>query len=137
MESDSEALIRAAYEAYARGDMHALLDTVDPDFEWTYLDPSQPDPLPQTCRGRKELELGLRRQASRGLRSQIEEVIGHGDKVLVTIRTPGIDQFKAWPTGDLNFDVVTVSDGRIVALRASRDRDEALEVLGLAGDARS
>jgi ketosteroid isomerase-like protein len=137
MASDSETLIRSAYEAYARGDVSALLDTVNPDLVWTYLDPSEPDPLPQICYGRKELEAGLRRQTSRGLRSQIEEVIGHGDKVLVTIRTPGVDQFKARPTGDLNFEVVTVSDGRIVALRACRDRDEALEVLGLPRPARS
>lgn len=131
MASDSEILIRDAYEAYARGDVSALLDTVDPDFEWTYLDPSQPEPIPQTCHGRKELEQGLRRQTSRGLRSHIEEVIGRGDKVLVTIRTPGVDQFRARPTGDVNFDVVTVSEGRIVALRACRDRSEALELLGM------
>ena len=137
MASDSETLIRDAYEAYARGDLATLLNTVDPDLEWTYLDPSQADPLPQTCRGRAELEQGLRRQANRGLRSQVEEVIGRGDKVLVTIRTPGADQFRARPNGDLNFDVITVRDGRIVALHACRDREQALGLLGLTPDARS
>jgi ketosteroid isomerase-like protein len=137
MASDSETLIRDAYEAYARGDIATLLDAVDPDLEWTYLDPSQSDPLPQTCHGRKEFEHGLRRQASRGLRSQIEEVVAQGDKVLVTVRTPGADQFRARPTGDLNFDVITVRDGRIVALRACRDREQALALLGLAADSGS
>lgn len=46
--------------------------------------------------------------------------------MLVTVRTPGADQFR-----DLNYDVFTVRDGRIVALRACRDRGQALAVLGL------
>jgi ketosteroid isomerase-like protein len=133
MTTENENLIRGAYEAYARGDLTAMLAVVDPDLEWTYLDPAFPDPDPQTCHGRNRLADGLRRQARRGLISQVEDVIGNEDKVLVTVRTPGADQFKARPTGDLTYDVVTVRDGRVVALRACRDRGQALAVLGLPG----
>jgi len=31
-------VIRRAYEAYARGDVTAVLGIVDPDLEWTFLD---------------------------------------------------------------------------------------------------
>jgi len=133
MPTANENLIRTAYEAYASGDVAGMLEVVDPDLDWTYLDPAFPDPDPQTCHGRDQLEAGLRRQAQRGLTSQIEEIFGHDDKVLVTIRTPGADQFRARQTGDLNFDVFTIRDGRVVALRACRDRDQALAVLGLPG----
>lgn len=133
MTSENENLIRGAYEAYARGDLASMLAVIDPDLEWTYLDPAFPDPDPQTCHGRDQLAEGLRRQARRGLKSQVEDVIGNEDKVLVTVRTPGADQFRARQTGDLNYDVLTVRDGRVVALRACRDRGHALAVLGLPG----
>jgi ketosteroid isomerase-like protein len=81
------ALIRQAYMAYLRGETAAMLDLVDPDLEWTYLDPSAAHPRPQVCHGRGELAAALAQQADRGLRSQLEEVIGHGDKVVVTVRT--------------------------------------------------
>jgi ketosteroid isomerase-like protein len=91
MPDPTVALIRQAYAAYARGDTAAMLDLVDPDLEWTYLDPSSADPRPQVCHGRGELAAALAQQAERGLRSQLEEVIGHGDTVVVTVRTPGVD----------------------------------------------
>jgi ketosteroid isomerase-like protein len=131
MANENEDLIRGAYDAYASGDLDAMLAVVDRDLEWTYLDPAFPNPDPQTCHGRDRLADGLRAQARRGLKSQVEEVIGNEDKVFVTVRTPGADQFKARPTGDLNYDVLTIRDGRIVASRACRDRNQALAVLGL------
>jgi ketosteroid isomerase-like protein len=133
MTTGNENLIRRAYEAYARGDLTAMLAVVDPDLEWTYLDPAFPNPDPHICHGRAQLADGLRRQARRGLKSHVEDVIGNADKVLVTVRTPGADQYKARPTGDLDYDVLTVRDGRVVALRACRDRAQALAVLGLPG----
>jgi len=131
MLNENEDLIRGAYDAYARGDLNAMLAVVDRDLEWTYLDPAFPNPEPQTSRGRDRFADGLRAQTRRGLKSQVEEVIGNEDKVFVSVRTPGADQFKARPTGDLNYEVLTIRDGRIVALRACRNRNQALAVLGL------
>src|SRR5436190_14386134 len=70
------AVIREAYEAYAQGDVATMLSFVDPDLEWTFLDPSEPDPAPQVCHGRHELEVALGRQTERGLRVELEEVVG-------------------------------------------------------------
>jgi len=36
--------------------MTAMLNLVDPDLEWTYLDPSAATPRPQVCHGRGELQ---------------------------------------------------------------------------------
>jgi ketosteroid isomerase-like protein len=44
MSTANETLVRTAYAAYEQGDVTALLDTVDPDLEWTYLDPSEANP---------------------------------------------------------------------------------------------
>ena len=129
-EEAAEDVVRRAYEAYARGDLAAMLELVDADLEWTYLDPSSADPEPEVCHGRHELRAALERR-SRGVSAQLEEVVGRGDRVLVVVRRPGIDAERARKTGDRDFDVVTVRAGRIVALRACRDRQEAARIAGI------
>jgi ketosteroid isomerase-like protein len=131
MSNENETLIRTAYDAYSRGDITAMLEFVDAELEWTYLDPSLADPQPQVCHGRGELETSLQRQAERGLTSQLEEVIANGDRVVVGVRTPGIDAFRMRQAQDRNYDVFTVRDGRVVAMRDCRDRDEALAIAGI------
>jgi len=131
MSNENADLIRRAYEAYADGDLATMLAFVDPDLEWTYLDPSLEDPKPQVCRGRHELESALQRQAERGLRAQLEEVVGHGDQVMVVVRTPGVDAYRVRQADDRNYSVFTVREGRIVAVRDCRDRQEALHLTGI------
>src|SRR5947208_11569173 len=131
MSNENVELIRRAYEAYAQGDVGTMLGFVDPDLEWTYLDPSLEDPEPQVCHGRHELEEALERRAMRGLTSELEEVAGNGEHVMVVARTPGVDAYRVRPADDRNFTVFTVRDGRIVAIRDCRDRGEALAAAGI------
>jgi ketosteroid isomerase-like protein len=107
------------------------------------------NPEPQTCHGRAQLEWALPRQAGRGLAAQVEwalprqagrglaaqveEITAHGDKVLVIVHTPGLDQHRAWAGEDRNYLVLTLSGGQVVAMRAFRNRDEARAFTGLAG----
>lgn len=131
MSEQNESLVRAAYEAYGRGDLAGMLDIIDPDLEWTYLDPSFADPEPQTCHGRDELRRALQRQAEQGLRSEVTELASSGDKVMVVLRTPGVDRHRVRQADDRNFLVLTLRQGRVVAMRACRDRAEARAVAGL------
>ena len=126
--SDSVELVRRAYLAYADGDLAAMLELVDPDLEWTFLDPAFVDPEPRVCHGRHELEHALRRQAGLGLRSELEEVVAEGDRVLVVLRTSGVEAVRA-DRRNRTIDVVTVRDDRVIAIRACRNRDEALALL--------
>ena len=119
-------LIRKAYEAYSRGDLATMLNTVDPDLEWTFLDPSLEDPEPQVCHGRSELEKALQRQARQGLQAELEEVSARGDRVMVVVRIPGVDEFRVRKANDRNYAVFTVREGKITALRDCRNREEAL-----------
>jgi ketosteroid isomerase-like protein len=96
MSNGNVELIRSAYEAYSRGDVATMLQFVDPDLEWRYLDPS------------------------------LEEVAAHGDRVMVVVRTPGVDAYRLRKADDRNYAVFTVREGRIVALRDCRDRGEAM-----------
>lgn len=128
---ENVARVREAYDAYSRGDTATLLDMVDPDLEWTYLDPATVDPSPQTCHGRGELKVALARQASHGLRMGLDEIVGHDDKVLVVVHIPGVDAHRATPANDRNYEVLTLRDGQIVALRACRSKAEGLAFAGI------
>jgi ketosteroid isomerase-like protein len=129
--AENVALVRKAYDAYTRGETAALLELVDPDLEWTYLDPATAHPSPQTCHGRGELRIALARQAGRGLRMELDDIVGHDDKVLVVVHTPGVDAHRATPADDRNFEVLTLRDGQIVALRACHSRAEAIALAGI------
>lgn len=132
MSNQNVELIRKAYEAYSGGDLVTMLQFVDPDLEWTYRDPSLADPDPQVCRGRYEFEIALKRQAEHGLKAELEEVAGKGDRVMVVMRTPGVDALRVRKADDRNYAVFTVREGKIVALRDCRDRQEALAFAGVA-----
>lgn len=131
--NENEWIVREAYRAYDRGDISRMMEYVDPDLEWTYLDPDQGEPpQPRVRRGRGELEMALRQQTDRGLRSELEHVIAAGEKVILVMRTPGISTYQRRQTDDRTYDVVTVRNGLIVGLRACRDRGEARSLAGIA-----
>ena len=95
MSKENAELIRRAYQAYASGDLAAMLELVDPGLEWTYLDPALEHPSPQVCHGRQELEQLLQHWAEHGVRAELEEVAGSGELVMVGVRTPGVDAHRA------------------------------------------
>jgi ketosteroid isomerase-like protein len=99
--------------------------------EWTYLDPTLEHPTPQVCHGRQELEQVLRHSAEHGLRAELEEATSNGELVMVGVRTPGIDTHFSRGGDDRAYSVFTVRDGRIVALRDCRDREEARRLAGI------
>jgi ketosteroid isomerase-like protein len=131
MTDHNEALVREAYEAYGRGDVARMLEFVDPELEWTYLNPAFENPEPQTCHGRDQLQWALERQAGQGLASQIEEIVASGDKVLVVIHTEGIDRVRVRQADDRNYLVPTLDQQRIIRMQACRNREEARSLAGI------
>jgi hypothetical protein len=61
----------------------------------------------------------------------IGEVTDTGELVMVGVRTPGVDDHHGCRGDDRAYSVFTVREGRIVALRDCRDRQEALQVAGV------
>ena len=86
---------------------------------------------PQVSHGREQLEKALRRQAERGLHAELEQVIAAGDKVILVMRTRGVDEYRQREADDRTYNVVTVRDGMIVGLHACRDRGEARSLAGI------
>ena len=129
--NENEWIVREAFLAYDRGDVARMMDFVDPELEWTHLDPSQGNSQLRTDHGRCELENALRRQLDLGLRAELEEVIAAGDQVMLVMRTPGVDEYRHRQADDRTYDVATVRDGLIVELRACHDRSEARSLAGI------
>jgi ketosteroid isomerase-like protein len=130
--NQNEWIVREAFLAYEQGDVTRMMNFVGPDLEWTHLDEDPEDPRPKAPRGRGELEKALRQQADLGLRAELEQVIASGDKVILVMRTPGVDQYRHRQADDRTYDVATVRDGMIVQLHACRDRGEARSLAGIA-----
>jgi ketosteroid isomerase-like protein len=93
MSNENAELVRRAYQAYASGDLARMLEFVDPDLEWTYLDPALEHPTPQVCHGRQELEQVLRhwaetRPAGRARGGHQRWRAGHGGRADARNRRP-------------------------------------------------
>lgn len=129
--NQNEWIVREAFLAFNRGDIARMMDFIDPDLEWTYLDPAGADPRPQVRRGRSELEKAMLKQAERGLQPELEQVLAAGETVMLVMHTPGIDQFRHVQGDDRTYDVLTLRDGLIVAMQACRDRSEAQGLTGI------
>ena len=129
--NQNEWIVREAFRAYDRGDVTRMMDFVDPEVDWTYRDPELEDSEPQIGHGRGELEKALRRQADRGLRAHLEQVIAAGDRVMLVMRWPGIGELRRQQADDRTYDIVTVRNGLIVGLTACRDRSEARSLAGI------
>jgi ketosteroid isomerase-like protein len=129
MSQENVEIVRAAFEAWMRGDLDAMLANADPDMEW-YVLPDAPDPGPH--RGPNVI---LERMAvwrdMLALRGEVLEYVDTGEYVIMPMRMrgrpPGSD-------ADVVLDEVYVSkfrDGKIVELREYRTKAEALEAVRL------
>jgi ketosteroid isomerase-like protein len=125
-------IVRRSIEAFARGDLDALLAVSDPDVQWTL---AADEPNPGTYRGHD----GLRRFASdisepwtdrlKGTMS-FEAFIDCGDWVVVpwTARVHG--RISGIPMELTETYAVQVEDGRIVRVDEYRTKAEAMEAVG-------
>ena len=124
LSSSSLSIIRAAFAAFFAGDLESLRLVVDPALEWTFLDPSEEEPIPRTCFGREELEVAATKWAKSGLTATLEELYLEGDKGVVVMHAPGLDRGRARASHDRNLYLVTLADDRVRSIRACRDREE-------------
>jgi len=129
MSQENVEIVRAAFEAWSRGDLDAWLAEADPEIEWFVL-PDAPDPGPH--RGRHViLERAALWRDMLALRGEVLEYIDAGEYVIMPVRMRG------WPPGsdaEVVLDEVYVSkfrDGKVVELREYRTKAEALEAVGL------
>jgi uncharacterized protein len=135
MESSSQlvptiAALRAAYQAFNRGDIDAAVEAFDAQIEWT-----EPVEFPGggTYHGRDEVKryLTQSRAAWAEASSEPERFITAGNRIVVLVharvRSKGSKQWQ-----DVRLaDVYTVRGGKVIEMRAFADRQEALRWAGV------
>ena len=123
------AILREAYAAFNRGDITAAVAGLDPQIEWT-----EPAEFPGggAYHGREGAKqyLAQSRAASAEVISEPEQFIPVGDRIVVfvhaRVRAKGSNDWQEVRLAD----VYTVHHGKIVAMRAFADRQEALRWVG-------
>jgi hypothetical protein len=123
------ATLRGAYAAFNRGDIDAAVAVLDPQIEW-----SEPDSFPGGGKyhGRDGAKryLTQSRAAWAEVISEPEQFIDAGDRIVVFVHARvRAKESKEWQEARLA-DVYTVREGKIVAMRAFADRQEALRWVG-------
>jgi uncharacterized protein len=114
--------VRSLYEAFARGDVQAILDALAPDVDWMVQGPATV-PLYGARRGPEQVAQFFR-AIGEGLALEDfspREFLAQGDRVIVL----GYERGRAIPTGR-EFQgewvhVFTFRDGRVVAFREYGD----------------
>jgi uncharacterized protein len=131
MSEENVEIVRAAYDAFERGDLDAVSQLQAPAIEWQT---AVEDPDAATHRGRGAVRRYFEgwMESFPGLRADLEECVeAPGDLVLASVwhtgraRASGIDMdWRQWL-------VYTVKEGLIVRAEEYFNRDEALEAAGL------
>jgi ketosteroid isomerase-like protein len=127
MESSRAETVRQAFEAFARGDIDAVLEFCDPEI--IIRDPGRTG---TTFRG----PAGLRQFFEEWLenweeyRSEPIEFVEAGDEILVRAEQTGRGKLSGIEIRQDLFQVFRLGDGKIVEYRLYTDRDEALGSMG-------
>jgi ketosteroid isomerase-like protein len=128
--SDNAEIVKRGYDAWNRGDMAAVLELVDPEFEWHE---ASEVPGGGDVYTREQFESYLRSLARHweDFRLEPQQLHQSGDHVLVEVlelargRTSGADVAQRF------VHVWTLRDRRACRMRAYLEKGEALEALGL------
>ncbi len=123
MTEESVQLLRAALEAYLRGDLEAVRPLLDPQVEW--LAESR---YPYRCDGPDQVMELFAKQAAVGPPESVE-FVDAGDRVVVCARGP-FETAVGEPVREAVM-VITVRDGRIVHMQDYGNREEALAAVGI------
>jgi ketosteroid isomerase-like protein len=127
MSQENVEIVRAAADAYNRGDLEALMQACDPAVEFVTL-------LLGTLHGRDAIRRVFEenRKNLSGYSLEPEELIDAGpDKVIAVARLGGAGRVSQIALGDLIAFLITLKDGLVVRQQTFRNKDEAREAAGL------
>jgi uncharacterized protein len=125
--------LREGFEEFARGDLEAVRERLDPEIEW------EPAIAPilgvETIRGRAAVMAFFARDLSEGFDEFRAEPLAYedlgDDMVLVTTRYAGRGESSGLEIDQTFVSLYRFRNGRTVSMHDYRTRDEALEAAGL------
>jgi uncharacterized protein len=131
MSEGNVELVRTLLSAFDRADYEAALEALDAEIEWQV--PPGIAIGREVYRGRDEVQRGFAEWlgAWDAYRFEPEEMLDHGDLVVVAGMQIGRGRGSGVEVTLPTFHVFTLRDGKITRHRSYRDRTEALEAAGL------
>ena len=131
MSEENVEIVRAISDAFARGDYEGALERLDEDIEFV----APPDVTGgRVWRGRDETRQGVASflGAWDGYHYEVREVLDCGDEVLVEGWQHARGRGSGVEVSESIYTVWTVRGGRVLRQQMFRDRNQALEAVGLA-----
>ena len=123
--SDVEVL-RRAWEAFARGDVEAATEALDPEVRWYAA--GEPDGE-GACHNREDAAAFLRRALADGLTAELLDIREAGERLVAVIHTHAPPEWERSP--DPHGELITVRDGRITEMVIYPTVEAALAAAGL------
>ena len=129
-------LVMRGYWAFVAGDLVTVADMLDPDVEWSSVDPEMSD-------GRDEVIEILAERFEDGYRIELERCIGVRNQVAVAFRASGVErdeaddrplQTRRYFTVGRYSAIVTIRDQRVVRVQDYPSFAAALDALGIEED---
>ncbi len=126
-------LVLRGYRAFVEGDFDTVARMLDPEIEWSGVDPAG-------SAGRDDVLEIIAERFADGHRLEIERCVGVGDRVAISFRVAGIErdvsddrplQTRRYFTVGRYAAVVTVRDGRVVRVQDYPHLTAALEAIGI------
>ena len=122
MSENNVELARQGWEAALRGDLDTIGELLDPDVKWHGGDPS----AAYACHNRAEALAFMRQGRFRGSRTELVDVIGSGDKVVLITR-----RSSEGGEPELTANVTTFRNGKAIEMVHYPDPDDARAAAGL------
>lgn len=129
MSRENVEVIRQWSEAFNRGDVVGILELADPYIEWWNR---EDDPGAPVSRGHEALRKGLAELDELvELRVEPTEFIDAGEYVVVPVRLTGRGRASGAAFEDHEVHVFKLRGGKVTEGREYREKNEALEAVGL------
>ena len=131
MSQENVDVLKAGYEAFAKGDLDAALAIMDPEIE--VLDHDRVLDSPKEYRGPQGvIQMTMEAAASFDEhRYEPEDFREVGDRVIVSVRRRGRGKGSGIEVDEAQWHVWDFREGKAVRLRTFVSRAEALEAVGL------
>lgn len=129
-------LVMRGYWAFVGGDLATVAEMLDPEVEWSSVEPGRSD-------SREEVLGILAERLADGYRIELERCIAVGDQVAVAFRASGVErdtaddrplQTRRYFTVGRYYGIVTIRDGRVVRVQDYPSFAAALDEFGLDED---
>jgi ketosteroid isomerase-like protein len=134
MSEQNVELARRGYEALTPGDLDAVAELFAPDLTWEWWEKG-----PWDCHSRDEAMAMIRERLVQRAIGRLKEIIDVDDERVVVVMKRNPDSRRSYadsglPEGhDETANVVTIRDGKVVAMQDYRSRAEATEAAQGAG----